>query len=100
MATTTQPLTFQQIIARHTPTLSAAAYTNLGPLTPTSFIQQLEEAYEAFSTGSTLHREGTAFEAALTHLTDAIELDDSDPDKGVLLRNADRHLSQVDPSDF
>jgi hypothetical protein len=100
MATKTQPLTIQQLIARHTPTLSAAAYTDLGTLTPGAFIQQLEQARDAFSTSSTLLREADAFDAALTYLADAQELDDNDPTKAVLLRHADRHLSQVDPTDF
>lgn len=100
MATNTQPLTLQQIIARHTPTLSAAAYTDLGTLTPVAFIQQLEQARDTFSTSSALAREADAFDAALTYLTDAQELDDNDPTKAVLLGHADRHLSQVDPTDF
>ena len=100
MTTKTRPLTIQQIIARHTPTLSAAAYTDLGALTAVAFLQQLEQARDAFSTSSAFVDATDAFDAALTYLTDAQELDDNDPDKAVLLRKADRHLSQVDPSDF
>lgn len=100
MATKIRSLTIQQIVARHTPTLSAAAYTDLGTLTHVAFLQELEQARDAFSTSSTLMREADAFEAALTYLTDAQELDDSDPAKAVLLSHADRHLSQVDPTDF
>lgn len=100
MATDTRPLTIQQIIARHTPTLSAASYTDLGTLTPVAFIQELEQARTAFSTSSTFADVADAFEAALTYLTDAQELDDNDPDKVALLRKADQHLGEVDPSDF
>ncbi|MFF9787176.1 hypothetical protein [Streptomyces nigrescens] len=100
MATKTQPLTLQQLIARHTPTLSAAAYTDLGTLTTVAFLQQLEEAREAFSTSGVFTDEAEAFTAALTYLTDAQELDDNDPTKAVLLRYADQHLSHMDASDF
>ncbi|MFD8545641.1 hypothetical protein [Streptomyces sp. NPDC059649] len=100
MATETRPLTIQQIIARHTPTLSAAAYTDLGPLTVTAFTQELEQARDALSTAGVFADAADAFDAALTYLTDAQGLDDNDPDKAVLLRKADRHLGEVDPSDF
>jgi len=99
MATQTQPLTLEQIVAENAETLNYLLdQDDVTTLTPAELVEALEDAGRAFSASfeQNNQRNGEVFTAAAALLAETLTIPADDPDMPVLLRRARTHLGDTE----
>lgn len=101
MGIKTRSMTFARIIANHGQTIANIVQQ---PATsdPASFTEQVQAAADLLSAGTTSSSQddGDTLNSASAYLTDALAVDDSNPERSLLLRRANQHLNDIDTTDY
>jgi hypothetical protein len=93
---TTATITIESLIADHGERLERdLELDGLAAMGPVEFIDDLDGVGAVLADSSTMWEIGEEVTSAVTYLRDALRLDDKDPDRQVLLRKADGHLTTV-----
>lgn len=92
----TATITIESLIADHGERLEQGLELDgLAAMGPEEFIDDLAKAGSVLAASATMYEIGEEVVAAVTYLRDALPLNVSDPDRRVLLREADSHLTIV-----